>query len=149
MIAFAGEQQVTGVRVGVSVSWDDRARGMLRMEFQSGWTIRDLDAVGQPMATMITEFGGVVGVIIDMTNSPTLPDRLIDYLCSVATFRSRSTLLDRIAHFAVLNCGQFGKVLFQSFVKVNPSNKLTGKVTFVSSLAEAHQVLSRKLGVYN
>lgn len=132
--------------MSITASWDNAEKTIVRLDFHDRWTIHDLATARQQLMRMAQDTDCGVGLIIDLTDGPVLPDKMIAHAAQVADLRSGQ--LDEVCYFVVLGSTPLGKALFRSFCKVSRPNKLVGKVAFVDSLNEARRILAQHCNAY-
>jgi hypothetical protein len=124
--------------MGITVTWDDWDKTVVRLDFGEGWTWRDYDRAVDVANALIAGRPHAVDVISNLLLSPNMPlGPVLSHL-----YRTKRLLPKNVGCMVVVGGGAAFRHLLGLFLDVFP--QLGRKTVLANSVAEARAVIARR-----
>jgi hypothetical protein len=127
--------------MAITVSWDDEARTIIRMDFAGKWTWTELQDANAQMAILTDEVAHPISVITDVSKTQYLPDGALSEARSISggmMARGKNTLIVAVGASTLV------KSLFPIFFNVYGKRTGFPMTHFVNTLEDARALIDEK-----
>jgi hypothetical protein len=126
--------------MGIVTTWDNRDKTTVRMEFESEWTVQDLEGAIQATDTYISSVAHQVDVIVDIEGANLPKDFMNLAKGLLENPQPRANEGNRV----VVGAGSVVKSAYNTIQKVFGEKIVNREVLFAANLPEARGMLKQR-----